>query len=81
MIRILRLSPERALARASKHFLVAASDRCPKCRSTFVGQEPAFVHCRCCGAMARIAWAPDRPPAGRRAGAAGYETRRRRART
>ncbi|PYM33396.1 MAG: hypothetical protein DME17_18310 [Candidatus Rokuibacteriota bacterium] len=55
MIRILRLSPERALARASKHFLVAASDRCPKCRSTFVGQEPAFVHCRCCGAMARIA--------------------------
>ena len=55
MIRILRLSPERALARASKHFLVAASDRCPKCRSTFVGLEPAFVHCRCCGAMARIA--------------------------
>jgi hypothetical protein len=55
MMRVLRLSPERALARASKRFLASASDRCPKCRSTFVGQEPAFVHCRCCGAMARIA--------------------------
>jgi hypothetical protein len=55
VIRVLRLSPERALARASKHFLAAATDRCPKCRSSFVGREPAFVHCRCCGAMARIA--------------------------
>lgn len=28
--------------------------RCAKCGSSFVEREPAFVHCRYCGALARI---------------------------
>jgi hypothetical protein len=52
---VMRLSPEVALARAAKRFLAEPTTRCPKCRSAFVGLEPAFLHCRCCGAMARIA--------------------------
>ena len=28
--------------------------RCPKCGSMFLDLEPAFVHCRYCGAMTRI---------------------------
>ena len=36
--------------------VVAANvDRCPKCDSGFVTREPAFLHCRFCGTMARIA--------------------------
>jgi hypothetical protein len=30
------------------------ANRCPKCRSTFVMREPAFLHCHYCGAMTRI---------------------------
>ena len=30
-------------------------DRCVKCNSTFIGREPAFIHCFYCGKMARIA--------------------------
>jgi len=26
-----------------------------KCNSTFIGREPAFIHCFYCGKMARIA--------------------------
>jgi hypothetical protein len=32
----------------------APSDGCGKCGSGFVVREPAFVHCRYCGHMARI---------------------------
>ena len=28
--------------------------RCAKCGSTFVEREPAFLHCRYCGTLARI---------------------------
>ena len=31
--------------------------KCVKCGSTFVAREPAFVHCRYCGKMARLAGA------------------------
>lgn len=31
-----------------------ATNRCAKCRSTFVMREPAFLHCYYCGAMTRI---------------------------
>ena len=55
MGQVLRLSPERALARAARRFLRDARDACPKCESTFVVREPAFLHCRYCGAMARLA--------------------------
>jgi len=55
MSSVLRLSPERALARAARRFLVDEHDACPKCQSTFVVREPAFLHCRYCGAMARLA--------------------------
>ncbi len=51
----LTLTPELALKRAAKHFLDVATPRCPKCRSTFVGLEPAFLHCHCCGKLARLA--------------------------
>lgn len=55
MGRVLRVTPERALQRASRRFLPEPLDRCPKCGSTFVGREPAFLHCFYCGKMARIA--------------------------
>ena len=32
----------------------APSDGCVKCGSGFIVREPAFVHCRYCGNMARI---------------------------
>ena len=35
--------------------LPASTSRCPKCDSGFVTREPAFLHCRFCGNMARIA--------------------------
>jgi hypothetical protein len=49
------ITPERALQRAARKFLPAPLDRCVKCGSTFVGFEPAFVHCHYCGKTARIA--------------------------
>lgn len=55
MGRVLRVTPERALQRAARRFLPEPLDRCPKCGSTFVGREPAFLHCFYCGKMARIA--------------------------
>lgn len=48
-------TPERALERAARSFLAEPSDRCSKCGSTFVEHEPVFVHCHCCGKLARIA--------------------------
>ncbi len=49
------LEPDLVLARAARRFLPHAIDRCVKCDSTFVGREPAFIHCFYCGKMARIA--------------------------
>ncbi len=40
---------------APKAILAENVDRCPKCDSGFVTREPAFLHCRYCGNMARIA--------------------------
>jgi len=53
--RVIALTPERLLARAEKTFLPEPAARCPKCDSTFVGREPAFLHCRHCGTLKRIA--------------------------
>ena len=52
---IVPLTPERALERAARRFLPERSNACMKCGSTFIDHEPAFVHCRYCGAIARIA--------------------------
>ena len=49
------LDPEIVLERAAKRFLPQPLDRCVKCHSTFIGHEPAFIHCYYCGKMARIA--------------------------
>jgi hypothetical protein len=49
------LEPELVLERATRRFLAQPSDRCVKCNSTFIGREPAFIHCFYCGKMARIA--------------------------
>jgi hypothetical protein len=53
--RIARLTPERFLDAAAKRFLPARPDRCTKCGSGFMCHEPAFVHCRLCGKIARLA--------------------------
>jgi hypothetical protein len=52
---VIRLTPEHGLARAAKRFVPASTDHCAKCGSTFIGREPAFIHCYYCGAMIRIA--------------------------
>jgi hypothetical protein len=49
------LDPEFVLERAAKRFLPQPVERCVKCHSTFIGHEPAFIHCYYCGKMARIA--------------------------
>ncbi|HEY3098384.1 MAG TPA: hypothetical protein VGL14_05710 [Methylomirabilota bacterium] len=49
------LEPDLVLERAARRFLAQPLDRCVKCNSTFVGREPAFIHCFYCGKMARIA--------------------------
>ena len=53
--RVTRLTPERFLDAAAKRFLHERPDRCAKCGSTFMCHEPAFVHCRYCGKIARLA--------------------------
>lgn len=52
--RVIVLPPERVLAAHRKKLLVRRTDRCTKCSSAFVVQEPAFVHCCYCGHMMRI---------------------------
>ncbi|HEX3178386.1 MAG TPA: hypothetical protein VHZ49_17045 [Methylomirabilota bacterium] len=49
------LDPDLVLERAARRFLPQPIDRCVKCHSTFIGREPAFIHCYYCGKMARIA--------------------------
>jgi hypothetical protein len=41
--------------REPRPLLATNVNRCPKCDSGFVTREPAFLHCRFCGSMARIA--------------------------
>jgi ribosomal protein S27AE len=53
--RVAHLTPERFLDAAAKRFLRERPDRCAKCGSTFMRHEPAFVHCRLCGKIARLA--------------------------
>ena len=53
--KVIRLTPEHGLQRAAKRFLSHKEAQCPKCGSTHVGREPAFLRCRCCGKLARIA--------------------------
>ena len=53
--KVVLLTPERVLERASRRFLAERTSACSKCGSRFVDHEPAFVHCRYCGAIARIA--------------------------
>ena len=53
--KVVLLTPERALERASRRFLTERTPSCSKCGSTFIDHEPAFVHCRYCGAIMRIA--------------------------
>jgi len=45
---------QRALGRSARKRLPASQDECAKCGSTYVFREPAFLHCRCCGSLARI---------------------------
>jgi hypothetical protein len=49
------LEPDLVLERTARRFLAQPIDRCVKCNSTFIGREPAFIHCFYCGKMARIA--------------------------
>jgi hypothetical protein len=49
------LTPERVLERASRRFLSERTTTCTKCGSAFIDHEPAFIHCRYCGSIARIA--------------------------
>ena len=51
----LTITPERMLERASRKFVQGPTNACVKCGSTFIAYEPAFIHCRYCGNMARIA--------------------------
>jgi hypothetical protein len=53
--KVVLLTPERMLERAARRFLPERTAGCVKCGSRFVDHEPAFVHCRYCGAIARIA--------------------------
>ena len=53
--RVVYLVPERGLERAAKRFVTERTDHCPKCGSSFITHEPAFVHCHYCGAMIRVA--------------------------
>jgi hypothetical protein len=55
---VIRLTAEHALQRTAKRFIAGSPTRCPKCDSTYIGREPAFIHCRLCGKLARIADAP-----------------------
>ena len=50
---IVRFVPAGA-ARAGRNGRAHDPSRCHKCDSTYIVREPAFVHCRYCGAMNSI---------------------------
>jgi hypothetical protein len=52
--RIVRLVPRRLLERVSRGPGSQSPGGCIKCGSFFIEIEPAFVHCRYCGNLARI---------------------------
>lgn len=52
---VLPITVERFLESAARRFPTERPDRCSKCGSTFIKHEPAFVHCRYCGKIARLA--------------------------
>ena len=53
--RVVHFPPDLVLAHAARRFVSDMTTRCPKCGSSFIVHEPAFIHCCYCGAMARIA--------------------------
>ena len=53
--KVILLTPERVLERAARRFLPERTNTCPRCGSAFIDHEPAFIHCRFCGNLARIA--------------------------
>jgi hypothetical protein len=53
--KVVLLTPERVLERAARRFLSERTSACVKCGSAFIDHEPAFIHCRYCGAIARLA--------------------------
>lgn len=55
--RVIRLLPPAVRAAMAFKHVDTPGDRCGKCGSTFIAYEPAFVHCYCCGNLARIAGA------------------------
>lgn len=52
---VIHVTPDRFLESAAKRFIRGRPLACPKCSSTYIRHEPAFVHCRLCGKIARIA--------------------------
>ena len=52
-VKVVALAPARTLARTHQE-VASVRPHCPKCGSGFVAREPAFLHCRYCGHMARI---------------------------
>ncbi len=52
--RVIRLLPPAVRAAMAFKHVDTPGDRCAKCHSTFIAYEPAFVHCYCCGNLARI---------------------------
>jgi hypothetical protein len=55
--RVIDLLPARGADRRWKTVVDKRVSACTKCSSTFVQHEPAFVHCRFCGNMMRVAGA------------------------
>jgi hypothetical protein len=55
--RVIELDQARTPDRRAKTPLTERVSRCTKCTSTFIEHEPAFVHCRYCGNMMRVAGA------------------------
>jgi hypothetical protein len=55
--RVIELGHARGEARRWKTIVHERVSRCTKCASSFVQHEPAFVHCRFCGNMMRVAGA------------------------
>jgi hypothetical protein len=55
--RVIDLGHARPVDRRPKPAAPERVSRCTKCTSTFIEHEPAFVHCKYCGNMMRVAGA------------------------
>ena len=51
---IVQFAPAHTARAAARKGHAHDPSRCHKCDSTYIVREPAFVHCRYCGAMNRI---------------------------